>query len=246
MRFYNQIFAGTLISTIGLVGCSNVNSGFYEEEAVQALDLLTENIGELNSCSFTLISSDEQRNGEESRTTFKETDAYIKSADQMYFYSVGDNGRRGVWINEGELSLFLFDENQFETRQVPKDLLRTIDSINDKYKFHFPAADFFYPSLTDDLIDFADSLFLNEDVIVDGVLHKEVFAKTSDKEIFIWIDSESNLPKQFEIYNFNSEEGESSYVATFSNWVKDPKLPSKLFEFSPPENAVESELLKRR
>lgn len=246
MKIRKHIYFGAIVLASGLVGCSPEDGGYYEGEAVQALDLLTENMGEMNSCSFTLTTSEETLEEGNWISTNKETDAYINGADQMYFYSVGDNSRRGVWINEGELSLFLFDENQFETRTVPKNLLRTIDSINENFKFHFPAADFFYPSLTDDLIDFADSLFINEDKTANGIAYKEIFAKTDEKEIFIWIDSETNLPKQLEIYNFGADGMKKSYVGSFSNWVEDPKLPSKLFEFSPPENAVASEILKRK
>jgi hypothetical protein len=246
MKIRKHIYFAAIILASGLVGCSPADGGYYEDEAVKALDLLTENMGELNSCSFTLTASEETLEEGNWISTNKETDAYINGADQMYFYSVGDNGRRGVWINEGELSLFLFDENQYETRTVPKNLLRTIDSINGNFKFNFPAADFFYPSLTDDLIAFADSLFINDDKTIDGIVYTEVFAKTNEKEIFIWIDSKTNLPKQLEIYDLGADGIEKSYVGSFSNWVEDPKLPSKLFEFSPPENAVASEILKRK
>ena len=246
MKIRNSIFFGAAMLDIGMAGCSPMDGGYYEDEAVQALDLLTETIGEMNACSFTLTASEEVLEEGNWISINKKTDAYINGADQMYFYSVGDNGRRGVWVNGGELSLFLFDENQYETRTVPKNLLRTIDSINGNFKFHFPAADFFYPSLTDDLINFTDSLFINEDMTVDGMTCKEIFAKTNEKEVFIWIDSETNLPRQFEIYDLGMRGIEKSYVASFSNWVADPKLPSKLFEFSPPENAVESEILKRK
>ena len=246
MKFKIRTYLGAVILSIGMIGCSSEDGGYYEEGAVQSLDQLSENIGELNSCSFTLVSTEETREGEDWLNTYKETDAYINGADEMYFYSVGDNGRTGVWINEGELSLFLFDENEYQTEKVPKNLLRTIDSINSNFKFQFPAADFFYPSLTDDIIAFADSLFINKDKIIDKKVYKEIFAKTTEKEIFIWIDSETNLPKQLEIYDLGANGLEKSYVGTFSNWVEDPKLPSKLFEFSPPENAVASEILKRK
>jgi hypothetical protein len=247
MNFYNHIYLGALVLSAGLIGCSAKDGGYYEEEAVEALDLLTENMGELNSCSFTLSATEETlEDGQEWVSTNKETDAYINGADQMYFYTKSENGRRGFWINEGELSIFLFNENKYQIKQVPKNLLRTMDSINGNFKFNFPAADFFYPSLTDDLIAFSDSLFINEDKTIDGQVCKEIFAKGDGKEIFILMDAETNLPKQLEIYDFGAEGLEKSYVASFSNWKEDPKLPAKLFAFTPPENAVESEILKKK
>ena len=226
--------------------CSLESKGYYEDVAVQELDRLTEKIGELNSCSFTLVSSEEKLEGEVNHTLYKETDAYINGSDQMYFYTTDENGRRGVWVNSGELSIFLYDENKYQTKQVPKKLMFVIDSINEHFKFKFPAADFFYPTLTDDLIEFSDSLFLNEDKTIEGQVCKEVFAKSKGKEIFILIDAETNLPKQLEIYTLGVNGTKSSYVATFSNWKVNPILPEKMFAFSPPENAVESEILKKK
>ena len=75
---------------------------------------------------------------------------------------------------------------------------------------------------------------------------KRFLQKRIQKKSSFGLIPRSNLPRQLEIYNFGADGIEKSYVATFSNWREDPKLPAKLFEFSPPENAVESEILKKK
>jgi len=241
MVLKRSIYLG-IIGALGILSsCSQAESGYYEEGAIKELDLLTESIGELNACSFTVGSREESKAGE---VTNKFTDAYINGADQMYFYSENEKGRLGVWFNEGKFSLFSFDENKYQTINTPNTVLQTIDSIHGNFKFDFPAADFFYPTFTDDVISISDSIFLNADKMVDGENCKEIFAKSEDREIFILINAETHLPKQLEIYAKQADDSSKTFVATFSNWREDPVLPNSLFQFSPPENAVEAQILK--
>ena len=110
MRIFNYIVPITIALTLGLASCQTTPDKYLEEAAINDLDALTQNMGNLTACSFTItVSEFGTEEGEPVLT--KKTDAYIKGPRQMFFYSTLSNGeRRGVWYNEDELSIYLFDQ----------------------------------------------------------------------------------------------------------------------------------------
>ncbi len=239
-----------LVLSLILIGglsssCQKESSKYYDEDAIGVLDQLTKTIGELNSCSFTVStteSSPEKNNGTE---TFKQTDAYINGHSQMYFYTVNEGERKAVWYNNTSLSVFDYEANAYETIEVPRKLLRVIDSVHTNFIMEFPAADFFYPTLTDDIIAMSDTVSLLENRMFGEIECHEIYAKNNHLEMFILVDSKTHLPVQLEIYGLGDKNSQT-YVATFTNWVSNPKLPNTLFEFSPPEGSTESDLIKKK
>lgn len=233
-----------LVIGLGLASCQSSPNKYIEDAAIADLDAIAENIGDLTACSFTITVAESKMENGELMETVKKTDAYLNGPKQMFFYTTMKNGeRRGVWYNQDELSIFLFNKNQYQTIPAPKSIIQAIDSINSNLNFEFPAADFFYPTLADDVIDFADSIFYLGPRELEGVGFAEILAKNSARNIFILVDEETNLPKQLEIYDATRDRG-GSYVATFSNWRSNPELPEELFLFIAPEGAVETSIIK--
>jgi outer membrane lipoprotein-sorting protein len=239
-RKLKSIIGLALTATI-LGACSTQSTKYLDADAIAALDNLTATMGELESCSFTLQTTEISIETGSPEASFKKTDAYLNGPSQMYFYTENNKGRRGVWYNETELSVFMFDDNTFQTIAVPERLMQVIDSLNGNFKMEFPAADFFYPSLADDVIQNSDSVFLLENKTIDGVDHLQVMAFNGKNEVYIIIDSETYLPKQLEIYGKGEKLGES-YISTLSNWRINPNLPESLFQFSPGD-AAEAQLI---
>ena len=113
-----------------------------------------------------------------------------------------------------------------------------IDSINSHYDIEFPAADFFYPAFTDDLLQASDSLTF---VGMERMGSKEYFHIISygkAMDIQFWINNDAyNLPARFSI-TYKNKPGAPQYLAMFSDWQLNPALPAAMFDFLPPPDAT--------
>lgn len=233
----NKTILYSILASFLLMSCTSKDQQEYDTRAIESLDLLSETIGELSACSYTLNEFSVKEDGSEFST---EHDVYMRGPNKMYVHSVGSKGDRSYWYDGENLSFFSFDKNIYATVEAPDDILQTIDYINDKYGIDFPATDFFYPDLTDDILDNFDRLLFVGDDLVDGIESTSIFASNDTDAVQIWIDKASNLPLKLVIESkVNSAE---YYEVTFSNFRSNPDLPDLLFEFQPPHNSERTEL----
>ena len=235
-------FSIIILSAIVLFGCSANKKGLYEADAINALDDLTEVIGQLKSCSFTLNTSVVRAETESTEPVFKTLDLYMRGSNNMYYYSESNNERVGHWYNGEKLAVFNFDNNQYDIMDAPATIMETINLFHKDFKVTFPAADFFYPTLTDDIIQNCDTVIISGTKVIDDVECTEINATNENIDIYILIEKETNLPKALAIYYLGDREGEH-FLSLFSNWRKDPNLPDNIFKFSPPENATKISIL---
>jgi len=122
---------------------------------------------------------------------------------------------------------------------APDNIIKAIDYISEKYGIDFPAADFFYPNFTDDILDNSNSIYFSEET-VDGVDCVSVLATTDGETIEIWIDKATHLPYRMVIES--QLDKDQYYDVVFSNWRIDPNLPDVIFDFEPPGNTEETQL----
>lgn len=237
----NIQFSIIILSAIVLFSCSGNKKGLYEEAAINALDDLTEVMGQLKSCSYTLNTSIiNSESGTEA--IYKTHDLYMRGSDKMYYYSESNNERLGHWYNGEELAVFNFGSNKYDIMDAPATIMETIELFNKDFKVTFPAADFFYPSLTDDIIQNCDTVIITGTKVVDEVECIEINATNENVDIYILIEKETSLPKALAMYYMGDREGEH-FLSMFSNWRKDPNLPDNMFKFSPPENSTQTSIL---
>ncbi len=226
---------------IGLVSCESTKEGFYDESAIQALDNLSETISKLESCSYTLTT---QRDSAD-ESFLKVNDVYMRAPNKMHIYVQGDDTRKGYWYNGHALAIFDYNNSVYDSIAAPSNILLAIDSIHTNYGIDFPAADFFYPTLTDDLINNFDTIVFLGNRTIDGIVCKEINALNASLDVYILIEESTNLPKGLEIYHLNENAGEN-YFATFTNWKINPTLPDLLFEFAPPSGSSKGSLLTKK
>lgn len=226
-------------SAIIFFGCSGDNSGLYEEDAIASLDKLSEVIGELESCSFTVNTIDSKENDE---TVRKTNDMYMRGSGNMYYYTESAGKRIGHWFNGEKLAVFNYDSNQYDVMDAPATIIETIDLFHKDFRINFPAADFFYPSLTDDLMENFDTITTVGTRTVEDVECIEINATNNKLDVYILIEQSTNLPKALAVYNLGEQKG-AKYISVFSNWRKDPQLPDNIFKFTPPANSIKAELL---
>ena len=233
----NKTILYSILASFLLVSCTSKDKEEYDTRAIESLDLMSQTIGELSACSYTLNEYSVKEDGTEIST---EHDVYMRGPNKMYVHSVGTKGDKSYWYDGENLSFFSFDKNVYATVEAPDDILQTIDYINDKYGIDFPAADFFYPDLTDDILDNFDRVLFVGDDLVDGIESTSIFASNDTDAVQIWIDKASNLPLKLVIESkVNAAE---YYEVTFSNFRSNPDLPDLLFEFQPPHNSERTEL----
>jgi hypothetical protein len=116
--------------------------------------------------------------------------------------------------------------------------------MNIDYNFNFPAADFFYPSFTDDMIEQFTSIKYLGKQFIDGEECYHIMATNKDLNVQLWISNETNfLPKHFVIIYKNKSN--LQYESRFSNWSLNPNIPDSVFDFMPPPNAKLISILKK-
>jgi hypothetical protein len=224
-----------------LVSCNKSKKGAYDPKALSAIDSLGVTIGNLNSCSFSLSTNIGHHDSGKVRMSYILSQVYMRGPDKMYIYSVDSSSRKGYYYNGSKLSLYSFDDQKYETIKAPSQIIEVIDSVHKTFGIDFPASDFFYPTLTTDLMNDFDTIAVSGSTSIDGLTCKEINAISAEKNVFISIDESTNLPKRLEIYYLGDKKGES-YSITFYNWKTNPVLPDLLFSFAPPPSAIKSSL----
>jgi len=214
--------------------------------AILILDKMSDLIGDLESCTFDLTSSDDALDPDYGWITHYSQSAIIfDGPNKMHVNRKGDEGNQGFWYNGEIVTYYSFDENNFVTIDAPETTLATIDSLNIKYGTEIPAADFFYPAFTDDLLEaFPTILYLGKK----GIGTKECYhikASNPEMEVQFWISDDTyNLPVRYNIvYKGKSH---MQHESNFDNWDLNPNIPPSVFEFIPPKNAAEIKILAKK
>ncbi len=220
----------------------------YDPVAVLILDRMSEVIGDLHSCSYQLHTSHDMQDNTFFLPTeglglvkqLSEEEVYMIGPDKMLVNSRGDRGHRSYWYNGDTLTFYSYSENNFAHIDAPdSSILETIYQVNEDYGIDFPAADFFNPYFTDDLLFQSKKLLYLGTGMVNGKECFRIISAGDDKNVQLWISSDAmTLPQKMVIVYFDQNES-PQHELTFSNWQINPDLPAALFEFSPPPNASE-------
>lgn len=224
-----------LLGILFLSSCNCEKPKYLEEEAIVSFDEMSATIGEMSSCSYT-ITVEAKRKGTELKEVIH--DVYFRGPNKMYIYTSGENLSRGYWYNGSQFAYYNFLTAEYDTMAAPTTIMETIDAIHENYGIYFPAADFFYPTFTDDMIDNFDSiLYLNQEDLKERSLI-EIVGINSELEAFFTLSKTKLgvLPLGLSLYN-KEMDNELVYDAVLSNWRYNPSLPDRLFNFVPREDA---------
>ncbi len=213
--------------------------------AIQILDKMHDVIGDLGSCTYDLSSSRDFIDPDYGLIkVYAENEVIMQGPDKMIVIIDGNRGKKGFWYNGKQVTYYSYSENNFAILEAEDNIIATIDKIHYDYGIDFPAADFFYPSATDDILESFDTIRYLGKKMIDN---KECFHIKVSNEIMdvqYWISNDAfNLPKRYLIVYKN--EGNRQYEATFNNWVLNPELPNSVFEFTPPAKAVKIKMLAK-
>lgn len=205
--------------------------------AILILDHMSDVIGEMESCSFTVATSQDVIDIDHGLIKVNQQDEVLLSGpNKMLVHINGDKGKKGYWYNGEQLVYYSYTENNYGIIDAPATTMATIDSVHASYGIYFPAADFFYPANTDDMMEDFDSIEFLGRKTIDQVDCLHIKASNASMDVQFWIENDAfKLPKKYVIiYKDNNN---YQYEAVFNNWKVNPLIPDAVFEFTPPAQA---------
>ncbi|QBN17727.1 DUF2092 domain-containing protein [Flavobacterium nackdongense] len=208
--------------------------------AVLLMDRMSDFIGELQSCSYKL-NVGEDFSGEDNfmLKKFSEDLVYMVGPDKMLVSKKGSKGQQSYLYNGTQLAYYSHDENNFGIIDAPDNIIETIEKVNSDYDIEFPAADFFYPAFTDDLIENSSQIKYIGKSMVNDTECFQLLAIGTDFDFQFWISNDAfNLPMKF-VYVYKNKKGSPQYEGTFSEWKINPVFPDSMFNFLPPPQAIQ-------
>lgn len=208
--------------------------------AVKILDRMSDVVGEMSSVSFTLKTQSDELNQDLGVISYFTTNkVYFNGPNQMLIRADGDKGNKGFWYNGKQLVYYSFNENNYAIVETPETTIAMIDEVHDLYGVDFPAADFFYPTFTDDILQNFDELYYAGLRKLEGKECFYIIMRRKDMTIQLWFANDAfTLPVKM-IIMYQSTNEAKQYEATFSDWEINPFLPEVMFEFQPPPKAKE-------
>lgn len=216
----------------------------YDPIAILILDRMSDVIGDMSSCSFkTVVSHDVMDPDYGMIKEFINTEVYMQGPDKMVLNIFSPRGHRQCWYDGNQFAVYDYEEKNYGMVKAPATLMATIDSIHTKYAIDFPAADFFYPAFTDDLLESNDMLAYIGKTSINGKECFHIMARNSNTTSQIWISNDVyNLPLRY-VITYTSKPGQPQYEGTFKDWQVNPDLPLSMFNFMPPPGSHEVRLM---
>ncbi len=213
----------------------------YDSTALLIMDRMSEVIGGMEACSFKLRTAQDIG----PMKHFTDYEVFMSGPYKMMINAHGYKGHRTLKYNGEQLSFYSFDEHNYALIKGNKNIIATIDSVNESYDIEFPAADFFYPAFTDDLIENADSIVYVGREMIGGKEYFHILADSKETIFQFWIRNDSYLLPGIFSVTYKKKEGIPQYLAIFSEWQVNPSLPSAMFDFMPPPGATKIRLLAK-
>ncbi|MBI1316004.1 DUF2092 domain-containing protein [bacterium] len=210
-----------------------------DTRAIQVLDGMAERIGQMESCRFVVnIATDSMHFEYGPVRYFNRCEVGYSGSERFFVRSSGHNGLHGIWYNGLDMAYYDFEKKLYGLFDAPEgSSLQAIDAVHERYGVDFPAADFFFPTFTDDLIEHHDRIdYLGIETFGTRRCH-HIVARSPKRNIQIWIEEDGMmLPYKMVIFDWNPDQ-KRSYSAEFEQWEVNPKIPDAFFDFPAPAEA---------
>ncbi|PBJ11491.1 DUF2092 domain-containing protein [Flavobacterium sp. ACN6] len=217
-----------------------------DSSAVYILNRTTESLQYIKSCSFKAVLTYDIFN--ESLGLVKHAvheKVSIKFPDKMKITSTGDKGNRSLLYNGKNLTYYSFDNNTYAVTAAPKSVIETIDEASKKFGIEFPAADFFYETLLEDLKSEQGTLLFLGKTIIDDKECFHIAGKDKNKSFQFWIANDDNYLPMKMVIVYTNDQDKPQYEAVYKDWIINPDFSEYMFEFSAPPKAAKVKLQSR-
>ncbi len=242
-----------LIPLVALAFAVSAQTVRIDTVAVMLLDRMSAIIGDLNSCAFEVETSLDIPD-----STFflpipkvgliKEFNThkvYMSGPDKLLVDSKGEPGHRMYIFNGRIMAYYSYTDNNYGYIPASGGIIEAIDQVNRQYGVDFPAADFFYPSLVDDLIENSSHLIFLGETTIRGASCFHIIATGKEKSIQFWISNDSRMLPVKMVITYLEQNRHPQFEATFTNWELNPDLPQHLFNFLPPPRSREITIIPK-
>ncbi len=228
-----------------LLGTMQVQSQELDTAAILVLDRMSEVIGGLHACSYTLHSSQRVDDPDHGRiTVLQKHEVYLTGPDRMHVNTTGEKGHTGYWYDGDQVVYYSFTENNFGFMEAPGTIMETIDEIHHRYGVDLPGSDLFYPEFVDDLIAQSNRIYFLGTAALDGKECFRVVAHGEEQSVQLWIANDATfLPVRLIVID-HLDQG-AQYTGTFSGWSLNPDIPNAIYQFMPPPGASQVHIKPR-
>jgi len=239
MKKYFLVIQLFIISTFQV----NAQSTKIDTAAVYILDRMSSIMGDLKSCSVTIMSNYDVYN--QTLGLVKQSNEehlFMSGPDRLLASLEGDKGSRYYIYNGKTFSYYSLTKNHYAQINAPSTSIAMIDSMNKNYGIIFPAADFIYPTFVDDILGETNNLELLGMTKVSGKDCYHIAGMSKGKTFQFWIsEAPYYLPIKFEII-YTDKPMNPQFEEDYTDWQINPNLPDRMFEFSVPPNSKKIKL----
>ena len=151
-------------------------------------------------------------------------------------------GTKEVFFDDGRLTVYTSDRNFYARTEIPKGVDSMLEFAVEQVEVEVPLLDFVSANIADHMLADADEVrYLEKSLIRDRIYH-HIGIRSSEVDIQLWVAAEGRLLPGKLVITSKWEGGAPRFVAFFE-WDTAPKFTNDLFEFKPPEGAIEIEFL---
>ncbi|MEL4308234.1 DUF2092 domain-containing protein [Joostella sp. CR20] len=228
------LFAICMLCTYTAI--SQNNQSVIDSSAINILDKMGSYIGTLDACTFTLERSLDHEGYYGLEKHFYTDEVTMVGPNKMVVKTRGTQYNKDFMYNGEKFVYYSVDENNYCVLDAPDNIIDMIDSFHKTFGIRFPAADVFYPSLTDDMIENFDNIIYMGNDYINGVLCFHILASNDDLNVQLWIENDEDpLPAKMVI--IHKDGNHNQYEATFTAWDINPEIDAEVFDFYPPEDS---------
>lgn len=167
----------------------------------------------------------------------------VRRPNRVRVEVLDDKGNHRVYYDGKTLSMHQLDQNVYATVDVPETIDEMIDSLRVQYGIAVPLADLLVSDIDKNFRENAESGIYAGLNYHQGVKHHHLLLSNQNVDFQIWIeDSARPVPKKI-VITYVSEPGQPQIVAVLTGWDFAPRLPDLVFDFVPPVDADEIDVL---
>jgi hypothetical protein len=168
----------------------------------------------------------------------KDETVYAHFPNQLMIDNREENERHALLYNGKQMVYYSYDNNNYSTiDNVPSTVLEAIQVLSKTYGIEVPAADFFYPSFTEDIKSTAITLSLLGTTMIDGKECFHIAGKDSTMSYQFWIHNDPLFLPAKMVIVYNNRPGVPQYEAIYTDWKLNIDIPATIFDFVVPPNS---------
>ena len=167
----------------------------------------------------------------------------VRRPNRMRAELLDDKGKSRIYYDGKTLSVHHLDQNMYTTVDAPDTIEEMVDMVRMRYGMAVPLADLLVNDFGKNFRDNATSGIYLGLHLHQGVKHHHLLLSNQNVDYQVWIeDSARPVPKKI-VITYVNDPGQPQITAVLTEWDFTPRLPDLVFDFAPPADADEIELL---